>query len=199
KRPPRSRQTRAGQMTVVSAVCGTFWGCLYAYQTFAAGALALLAGIVTAFGVWIAARLQVRVQERHHSELQARRRLYGCLALSSELKTLQRRAGQAAGTIRVHISSNRPVAEDTKEAICLDPPPTIAVWEAMSLLPIDVMRRCQELGQRTSDHNYDISRTRGTFGAGNFRKALLRRLDEIMAEAKALADEVGALADAEDG
>ncbi len=58
-----------------------------------------------------------------------------CMVLSSQLHILHRRAGQAAGTIRVHKCANATVTHATKERISLAAPSVIVDWEVMSMLP----------------------------------------------------------------
>ena len=67
--------------------CQGFWGCLWAYQTLASGALAVLAAVGTALVIYFSARLPIKAREKRERELDARRLTVGCLALQPWQKT----------------------------------------------------------------------------------------------------------------
>lgn len=176
------------------AVCTTIWACVHEFQTLIAGILVVAAAGVTGYLIWRSANLPVAEQARRDKEMAAQRQRHECLVLSSQLRTLRRRAGQVAGTIRVHTGANANVTDATKEKIYLTGPAVIANWEVMSMLPSDVVERCLDLTQELDDHNYDIARAGGAFGADNFRQSLLKRLDNIMVSALKLANDLTAAA-----
>jgi hypothetical protein len=70
-------------------------------------------------------------------------------------------------------------------------PSVFVEWEVMSLLLPEIVQKCLHLRQKLIDHNFDVARAGGAFGADNFRAILLRRLEEIMTEATDLAGELG--------
>ena len=176
------------------AVCTTIWACVHEFQTLIAGTLAVAAAGVTGYVIWRSANLPVAEQARRDKEMAAHRQRHECLVLSSQIRALRRRAGQAAGTIRVHIGANANVTDATKEKIYLVEPAIIADWEVMSMLPSEVVERCLDLTQKLDDHNYDIARAGGAFGDDNFRQSLLRRLDDIMVNVLKLANDMTAAA-----
>ena len=181
-------------MTVVSAVCGTFWGCLYAYQTLIAGVLAVGAAGFTAGVLWYAAHLPVKAQEQQDKALKERRRVYGLIALSAELQTLANSIGDVRGALdAVAFESSEP--RDT----LLEVPLIIGDWETVSLLSPELIRRCQALAVRVHRCNRSISRidwARTTL-APEWRAAE-QQLEPIRELAHHLRQEVDALLEAED-
>lgn len=176
------------------AVCSAFWACVIEFQTLIAGFMAVIAAAGTAYAVWRSANLPIAEQARRGKEMAAQRQRHECLVLSSQLQVLQRRAGQAAGTIRVYKAANKDVSDAAKEKMYLTVPPIIADWEVMSMLQFDVVRRCLDLTQKLESHNFDIARAGGAFGDDNFGRHLQRQLDEIIASASTLANELIAVA-----
>lgn len=173
-------------MTDLTPVCTTAWWCLYQFQTFFAGILALIAAVITAAVIRWAASAPIEAQRQDNAVLLERRRRHECLVLSLEFQMLHRRANQVPGIVRTHVAGNRDVSEATKERMYLTPPAAIRDWTVMSLLPPDIVGRCLALAQRMEDHNYDIRRTAGAFGADNFRQVLIERNRQIIREAAAL-------------
>ena len=183
-------------MTVVSAVCGTFWGCLYAYQTLIAGVLAVGAAAVTAGVIWYAAHLPVKAQERREEALTERRRVYGLMALSAELSTLMISIGHVRGAIGA--AGFDPLQQ---RDISLEAPPIIGDWETVSLLPPEMIRRCQALAVSVHHHNRSLP------GIAEALRAIHRHdrvrwhldsLDRMRDLAGELRQEADALLDAED-
>ena len=175
-------------MTVVSAVCGTFWGCLYAYQTLIAGVLAVGAAAVTAGVIWYAAHLPVKAQERREEALTERRRVYGFIALSAELWALQVSIGHVRGSIG-GLEPPSPID------LSLKAPAIIGDWEATSLLPPDLMRRCQALAVSVLHYNRSIS----NIARDDEWRDAEQQLDHIWKLAHDLRQEVEKLLEADEG
>jgi hypothetical protein len=64
----------------------------------------------------------------------------------------------------------------------------------MSLLPIEMQRNVLTLRRKVSDHNFDMDRAGGAFGADNFRRAILEQVKSIQIFAARLGGQIGALA-----
>ena len=60
----------------------------------------------------------------------------------------------------------------------------------MSTLPTVVLEDCLALSQKVNDHNFDIARAGGAFGADNFRESLRKRIQEIQKNVGTLAGAV---------
>ena len=179
-------------MSGSSAICSMLISleCAYHFQTLLAGVVAVIGAVATAIVIWRSAKLPVSAQERTTRELSDQRKRHECLTLSSQFKVLRRRAGQAQASIRTYIAANKDVTERGKERLYLEAPEAVSSWEIMSLLPQDVVQRCLDLSYKLDIHNDHIERSGGTFGSDDFRKRLLRDLDEIMSDASGLANEM---------
>jgi hypothetical protein len=62
-------------------------------------------------------------------------------------------------------------------------------------LPIEIVEKSLVLKQQINDHNFDIDRAGGSFGANEFRRSLQARLDTIRQDALSLSALVRGAAD----
>lgn len=177
----------------------TFWQTVYEFQTLISGGLAILAAIATAWVILSAAKMPIRVQQLEKKALEQRRKRFVGRTMSRELKTVAARARMAIGTIRVHAASGVAVTEETKRQISFRFPELARDWESMSLLPADTFIHLTRVLKMMEDHNHDIDRSGGAFGADDFRKHLIRRLEQLMTTAMAVANQVERLANEESG
>lgn len=176
------------------SMCASASTCLFNFQTFISGVLAILAAIGTTIIVWRAAKLPLKRQAQLARERGEKRRLYVGSVLSSDLMNLTNRATHAASTIKVVAAANSTINESTKAKARLELHPIIEDWESMSLLPTNTLQNLLRLKQEVSDHNFDVDRAGGAFGADNFRQSMLSRLSSIQGRAQVLAGQAMLLA-----
>jgi hypothetical protein len=160
------------------------------YQELIAGTLAVLAAIITARAVWRAAQVPIVRDEQREAELKRRQLVYTCSILSSELKTLSVRALQADSTIVTVAAANSQINEDTKKKCSFNRPKILDDWTAMSLLPPATMSPLMTLYKMVDDHNFDVARSGGAFGADSFRQTLRKRLTDIQTRVTGLCSQI---------
>jgi len=102
--------------------------------------------------------------------------------LGNDLRQLRARAQQAEGTIRVTIAANANVNDDTRDKTILRIHPIADNWEFMSLLSSEIFNAFSEFRRVVDDHNFDMMRAGGAFGADNFRQSILQRIQLIQAQ-----------------
>lgn len=174
-------------------ICTSLMKCAFDFQTLISGLFAILAAVGTAYVIWRAANLPI---ERQAAEVRAtaeRRRQYVYSVLSNDFSLLAARARQAEGTIKVVMASNTNVSDETRKRTRLALHPMVDDWESMSLLPIEIQRNVLKLRRKVSDHNFDMDRAGGAFGADNFRRAILEQVKSIQVFAARLGGQIGAL------
>lgn len=174
-------------------MCTSAIRCLFEFQTLLSGCLAILAAILTAAIIWRAAQLPIKEQAKRDHEMKGLRRQYACLVLSTDFHLIAARARQAEGTIRAVIAANANVNDNTREKTYLKLHPMIDQWEFMSLLPKDMFRNIMRLRRTVDDHNFDMERAGGAFGAENFRQSILTRIRSIQGHATTLAAQIAVL------
>ncbi len=173
-------------MSEIAPICTGFWSCAYAYQTLAAGFLAVLAGLGTAWVIWRAAHLPVREESKRQERQRKRRRTHGQIVLMGELATVRRRASQSTASIRVMIANNTSLTDALKSGLYLSLPAVLSEWEVVSLFPDELQQKCMDFANDVHEHNNDVERAGGAFGDNNFRRQVLGRLGEIEQAAAAL-------------
>lgn len=161
--------------------CYTSWSCIEDYQTLISGILAVGAAVGTAVAVWLSARLPIKHQRLEAQALQARKRYYVALVLSRNFRLLATRAAQAKSTVIAVKAANGTVTDDTKRRATLIFDAVIDNWELMSVFPVDILGDIADLQNRVADHNFDIERAGGAFGADNFAESIKDRCDAIRA------------------
>lgn len=168
-----------GVAQVTNPRCDEFILCLWEFQTLLTGILAVIAAVITAVVLYKAARLPINAEKKRQVEHEGRRLRLHSLELSNEFTLLNRRARQGLGTIKVHVASNASVTDDTRQKMKLLMPDATRDWQFMCLVPEQVVKECVELNGLIQDHNFDIARAGGAFGADSFRDSLNRRLNRI--------------------
>lgn len=168
-----------------------FFRMIYDYQTLISAILAGAAAFISAHVIWRSAKLPLESKRSEDEQRRKDKLRYLCMMLPSELRGLRNRAEQAAGTVKVHIASNNDVTEFTKQKTTLKLIPIIEDWEFMSLLPPEILDPLINLMGMVEDHNFDIYRAGGAFGADNFREQLLTRIELIKTTANMLAGKIG--------
>lgn len=166
---------------------------IFDYQTLISGVLAILAAVGTTWVIFRTARLPLLAQEAERTATEVRRLAYVSLALGRDLFTLAARARSALGTIRAVIAQNAIINDDTRERVFLRLPAMTQDWESMALLPEQVFLNLSRLMRLVEDHNYDMERAGGAFGADNFRQVILDRVQRIEITAKAVASQIDML------
>ncbi len=166
---------------------------IFDYQTLISGVLAILAAIGTIWAIFHTARLPLMAQEAERKATEARLRAYVSLALGRDLFTLAARARSAQGTIRVVIAGNVIINDDTREKVYLRLPAMTQDWESMAVLPEQAFLNLSRLMRLVEDHNFDMARAGGAFGADNFRQVILDRVQKIEINAKAVASQIDLL------
>jgi hypothetical protein len=180
-------------MSPETELCTSTIRCVVDFQTLLSGILAIFAALVTALVIWCAAYLPIKKQAQRDKEMTDRRQRYVCLVLSTDFQLLASRALQAEGTIKVAIAANTNVTDNIREKTQLNLHPIIDDWESMSLLSKDKVRNILELSRKVNDHNFDMQRAGGAFGADNFRQSILSRIGIIQSLAKGLAAQIEAV------
>lgn len=163
-----------------------FWQTVEDFQTLISGGLAIIAAVGTTAAVVYTARLPLRAKDAERREVEARRRAYVSLALGRDLFTLAARARSAQGTIRVTIAANANITDSIRAKVMLRLPEIVTDWESMSLLPEQSFLNLSRLIRLVEDHNFDMERAGGAFGADNFREHILRRVEQIQVSAKSV-------------
>ena len=166
---------------------------VFDYQTLISGVLAILAAVGTTWALFHAARLPLMAKETERKSTEVRRRAYVSLALGRDLFTLAARARSAQGTIRAAIAQNAIINDDTREKVVLRLPVMTQDWESMAVLPEQVFLNLSRLMRLVEDHNFDMGRAGGAFGADNFRQVILERVHRIEITAKAVASQIDML------
>lgn len=166
---------------------------IFDYQTLISGVLAILAAIGTTWAIFHTAQLPLKAQEAERNAIDARRRAYVSMALGRDLFTLAARARSAEGTIRVVIAANAVINDDTREKVYLRLPEMTQDWESMAALPEQTFLNLSRLMRLVEDHNFDMARAGGAFGADNFQRTILDRAKKIEITAKAVASQVDML------
>ena len=166
---------------------------VFDYQTLISGILAILAAGIATWGIIYTARLPLAAQEHERRATEARRRAYVSLALGRDLFTLAARARSARGTIRAVIASNAMIDDNIREGVLLRFPAMAQDWESMSVLPEKAFLNVSRLMRRAEDHNFDMARAGGAFGADNFRQSILARLEKIEDTAKGIGGQIDLL------
>lgn len=166
---------------------------IFDYQTLISGILAIVAAVGTTWAIFHTARLPLAAQEAERKATEARRRAYVSLALGRDLFTLAARARSAQGTIRVVIAGNVIINDDTRDKVHLRLPAMTQEWESMAVLPEQAFLNLSRLMRMVEDHNFDMARAGGAFGADNFRQVILDRVQKIEISAKAVASQIDML------
>lgn len=166
---------------------------IFNYQTLISGVLAILAAVVTTWAILHTARLPLTAQEAERKVTEARRRAYVSLALGRDLFTLAARARSAQGTIRVVVAGNVVINDDTREKVHLRLPAITQEWESMAVLPEQAFLNLSRLMRLVEDHNFDMARAGGAFGADYFRQVILDRVQKIEITAKSVASQIDML------
>lgn len=166
-------------MTKSVDLCVTFAECVYDYQSLISGILALIAAIWSIYYLWKTANLPIRAQREHEKELDRRRLKFLCLTLAEELQLLATRARQAEGTIKVFAASNGTITEETRAKTKLMVPAILDEWEFMSLVSSDTFNELMTYRHELVNHNFDVQRAAGAFGADSFREIMQDRLKSI--------------------
>ncbi len=143
--------------------------------------------------VWRAARLPVQQSEAERQDELKRRLRYVALVLLFDLRLLAKRARSAEGTIVATIAANKDVNDRIVELTTLEIDPISDQWEFMSLLPSAEFSRYAELRRDVADHNFDMQRAGGAFGADQFRSSIKERVKRIQNSASTLANEFAAI------
>jgi len=170
-----------------AALCGTVLGCLYDFQTLISGGIAVIGAVATATVIWRAARLPIEKQQAIAKVREQTRRQYVCSVLQTELMRLSNQALHADSTITTIKAANASINEDTKARTRLAMPTIVDDWESMSLLPAHLLQQLMRLRNDVADHNFDVDRAGGAFGADNFRLQMQTRLKHIEASSQRLA------------
>lgn len=173
-------------MNGAAVICTTWYHCVYDFQTLISGSLAIIAAVVTAAVIWRSAKLPFIEQERREKELLRRQILFASSVLSEQLLIIATRARQAEGTITVVVASNTDVNDDTRRRTILEIHPIVDDRETMSVLPTELLQRLSKLRHQIADHNFDMMRAGGAFGADNFRTSILARIRQIEHDAREL-------------
>lgn len=160
------------------------------FQTLITGVLAIFAAFLTTCGVVWAAKLPIKTQLKLKEAEDKKRAIYISYRFFEGLRFLSNHARQAHGTIKVVISSNTKVNDDIRKRTTIVFPGLIDDWESMVLLPDVIYRRSLSLMREVFDHNFDMNRAGGAFGADNFREVILRRTQSIELNAFELSNDV---------
>lgn len=170
-----------------------FWAFVAEFQTLISGVLAILAAVGTTWVIFYTARLPLKAQEAERRATERLRRAYVSLALGRDLFTLAARARSAQGTIRAVIAGNVVINDDIRGKVHLRLPAMTQEWEAMAVLPEQAFLNLSRLMRLVEDHNFDMARAGGAFGADNFRQLILNRVQKIEITAKGLASQIDML------
>jgi len=108
---------------------------------------------------------------------------------------LAAQARSVLGTIRVVIAGNVSINDDTREKVYLRLPAMTQEWESMAVLPEQAFLNLSRLMRLVKEHNFDMARAGGAFGADNFRQLILGRVQKIEIKAKAVANQIDMLRD----
>ena len=159
--------------------CNDFLSCLSEFQTLITGVLALLAATVTAIVIWRAAKLPVVKEYEHQVLMEKRKKRYNFRLLFEDLRLISNRAKHVAGTIEVTVAANAVITDEIRSKVLLKLPKIIECWEDMSLLEEPLFSEILSLRRQIIDHNFDMERAGGSFGADNFQQSILRRLSRL--------------------
>lgn len=170
--------------------CTSFLHCLFQFQTLLAGVLAIIAALLTTAGIVWAANHPVKIQLKLKKVQEIKRAIYISHKFFTDLRFLSQHARYAHGTITVVIASGRNVTEKTRQQTTLVFPSFINEWESMVLLPDDLYKKALSLMRVVFDHNFDMQRAGGAFGADNFREVILRRTQSIEIQAFELSNDI---------
>ncbi len=177
-------------MTPDSNVYSSLTKLIYDYQTILTGILAILGAIFTVIGILIAAHLPIRAQNKLKQEKEIRQCQYVKLTLQRYFRTLAIRARQAEGTIKVVIGANSNVTDTVRENTILKSHKIIDEWQFMMLLSENLFSKIMELQTEVDNHNFDIERAGGAFGAESFRRIIINRITKIKDFAHKLSEDV---------
>lgn len=155
------------------------WAFIFKYQTLISGILAIIAALITAIVIWRSAQLPFKKQSERQDELEKKKLTYLCAVLSDDLHLLAARVRMAEGTINNIIHANGDVTDDVREKTTLSFHKITDEWEFMSLLPSHILKQFRRLHRKITDHNFDMQRAGGAFGADNFRQSILARTRTI--------------------
>ena len=180
-------------MTQTTDICVTAINCFYDFQTLISGALAIAAAFIGAYALWRSAQLPSIDNARREGEVLTKKRLFLASLLYSEFQIMSSRARQAEGTIKVVIASNTNVTDDTRDKTLLKFPEVTTDWDLMSSVPAELLRRLFDFRKTVEDHNFDMKRAGGAFGADSFRQSILSRVSQISQQASQLSGQFLAL------
>jgi len=171
-------------------ICQSWLDCLNTFQVLLSGILAVIAAVLTATVIWISARLPVQSASKERIALNKRRHSYVKALLSAHFATLSARARQAEGTIRNIIGANGVVTDQVKQKVKLTLSPLVDDWESISLLPPEIQSKIATLRRKIEDHNFDMDRAAGAFGADNFRQHILTQIKSVQGYAAAVSAQI---------
>ena len=180
-------------MTHTADICVTAVKFFYDFQTLISGMLAIGAAAIGAYALWRSAQLPFVDNARRERETLTKKRLFLASLLYSEFQIMATRARQAEGTINAVIASNTNVTDDTREKTVLKFPEVAADWDLMSSVPPELLRRLFDFRKTVEDHNSDMKRAGGAFGANNFRQSILGRISQIAQQASQLSGQFSTL------
>lgn len=137
-------------------------------------------GAAIASGVALFLRKQrSKADEAAEARRDAKRLKHLKAVLRADLETIKARARQVPGIVTVHKAANVEVSSETKDRCHIQPPSEFSNWEAMSLLPDEILEKVASLTRLISSHNYDIDRTGGAFGDNNWGPHVSKQAEAI--------------------
>lgn len=166
---------------------------IYNFQTLISGILAIGAAGIGACVLWRSAQLPLEEQRRREIDLLVGKRLFLSSLLNVEFRILTDRARQAESTIDVTIATDSDVTDNTREKTILKLPAVIDNWELMAAIPVNLLQALSEFRKLVDDHNFDMNRAGGAFGADNFRRSIKQRVKLIAQQAAQLANQFAGL------
>lgn len=174
----------------ISNLCSTALNCAHEFQGLISGSFAIIAALFTAYIIFKSANLPIDEEKRRLTGQENRLLNYYYRKLSDELLFVRNRSRQAKGTIQVVIASAKDISDKTRERVFLEIPEEFGRPEIMSIFPADMAKKCMNLQRLLRDHNFDMMRAGGSFGADDFQQSLFQRLDSIAGRSGSLSSEL---------
>lgn len=173
-------------------LCAAPLKCLYEFQGLASGLLAIVAALGTAYVIWRSAILLINAERSNLEEHQNRLLNFYCRKLSEDLRLIADRARHTEGTIKVQIASQKDLTDNIRERTILSIPDEFNNPDIMSLFSTQLAKKIMNLHRLLQDHNFDMRRAGGAFGANNFQQSIFERMNSIISRSQSLSVELEA-------